>query len=55
MGEGSLAGLPQANVQVLSSAHPFLLGPHSLCKSLPPTIISDVSRCELSTYCVHSI
>lgn len=55
MGEGSLALLPQANVQVLSAAYPFSLGPHSLCKSLLSTVVSDVSSCELCAHCVHSI
>ena len=58
MGEGSLARLPQANVQVLSAAYPFSLGLHSLCKSLLSTVVtvvSDVSSCELCAHCMHSI
>lgn len=35
--------------------HPFLLGPHSLGKSFAPTILSDVLKHGLSTYCMHSI
>lgn len=54
MGEGSLARLPQANVQVLSAVYPFSLGPHS-SRSLPSTAISDVSSCELCAHCVHNI
>ena len=50
MGEGSLA-----NVQVLSAAYLFLLGPHLLGTPLPSTIVSDISSCELSAHCVHSV